>query len=139
MGAAADTSDRVRAMQIPGDLRYSKDHEWVRADAAIVRLGITDYAQDALGDVVFVALPDVGASVAAGTAIGEVESTKSVSEVYAPLSGIVRAVNDTLRDAPETLNADPYGEGWICELEIADTAQLEALLDAAAYAQLTDS
>jgi glycine cleavage system H protein len=126
-------------MQIPGDLRYSKDHEWVRAEASTARLGITDYAQDALGDVVFVALPEVGASFDAGAALGEVESTKSVSEVYAPLAGTVRAVNDALRDAPETLNADPYGEGWICELEIADAAQLEDLLDAAAYAQLTDS
>ena len=126
-------------MQIPGDLRYSSDHEWLRVTATRVRLGITDYAQDALGDVVFVSLPDVGSSFDAGGAIGEVESTKSVSEVYAPVAGIVVTVNEALRDAPEVLNADPYGEGWICELEVADAAQLEALLDAAAYAQLTDS
>lgn len=126
-------------MQIPGDLRYSKDHEWVTASGAVVRIGITDYAQDALGDVVFVDLPEVGASFDAGAAIGEVESTKSVSEVYAPVSGTVRAVNEQLRDAPEVLNADPYGGGWICELEVADAAQLESLLDAAAYAMLTDS
>lgn len=126
-------------MQIPDDLRYSKDHEWIRADGAAARVGITDFAQDALGDVVFVALPEVGATFDAGTALGEVESTKSVSEVYAPVSGVVRAVNDALRDAPEVLNADPYGGGWICELELTDRDQLDGLLDAAAYAQLTDS
>ena len=126
-------------MQIPGDLRYSKDHEWVTTSSGVVRLGITDYAQDALGDVVFVALPEVGASFDAGAAIGEVESTKSVSEVYAPVSGTVRAVNDTLRDAPEILNADPYGQGWICELEVTDAAQVDDLLDASAYAKLTDA
>jgi glycine cleavage system H protein len=104
-----------------------------------VRLGITDYAQDALGDVVFVALPEIGASFDVGAAIGEVESTKSVSEVYAPVSGTVRAVNEQLRDAPEILNADPYGQGWICELEISDAAQLDGLLDASDYAKLTDS
>jgi glycine cleavage system H protein len=126
-------------VQIPDGLRYSKDHEWIRAEGPTARVGITDFAQDALGDVVFVALPDVGATFDAGTAIGEVESTKSVSEVYAPVSGVVRAVNEALRDAPEVLNADPYGEGWICELEVTDAAQLDELLDASAYAQLTDS
>ena len=139
MGAPGGPSDRVAAVQIPGDLRYSTDHEWVRAEGSIVRLGITDFAQDALGDVVFVSLPAVGATIDRGAALGEVESTKSVSEVYAPLAGTVRAVNESLKDAPQTLNADPYGEGWICELEIADAAQLDALLDAAAYASLTDS
>jgi glycine cleavage system H protein len=126
-------------VQIPGDLRYSKDHEWVRVSENTVRLGITDYAQDALGDVVYVALPNIGDAFDAGTAIGEVESTKSVSEVYAPVAGTVRAVNDALRDGPEALNADPYGAGWICELEINDAVQLDELLDAAAYAKLTDS
>jgi glycine cleavage system H protein len=126
-------------VQIPVDLRYSKDHEWVTTSEGIVRLGITDYAQDALGDVVFVALPEIGASFDAGAAIGEVESTKSVSEVYAPVAGTVRAVNDQLRDAPEILNADPYGQGWICELEVTDAAQLDGLLDASDYATLTDS
>jgi len=126
-------------VQIPGDLRFSKDHEWVRIVGTTATLGITDFAQDALGDVVFVSLPDVGAQVDAGSAVGEVESTKSVSEIYAPVSGTVRSVNESLRDAPEVLNADPYGEGWICTLEIADTTQLEGLLDAAAYAQLTDA
>ncbi|HEV3212936.1 MAG TPA: glycine cleavage system protein GcvH [Acidimicrobiales bacterium] len=126
-------------MQIPGDLRFSKDHEWVRIEGTTATLGITDFAQDALGDVVFVSLPEVGAHVDAGGAVGEVESTKSVSEVYAPVSGTVRSVNESLRDAPEVLNADPYGEGWICKLEIADASQLEDLLDAASYAQLTDA
>ena len=126
-------------MQIPGDLRFSKDHEWVRVEGTTVTLGITDFAQDALGDVVFVSLPDVGAHVDAGGVVGEVESTKSVSEIYAPLSGTVRSVNESLRDAPEVLNADPYGEGWICTLEVADVSQLDGLLDAPAYAQLTDA
>jgi len=126
-------------VQIPGDLRFSKDHEWVRIEGTTATLGITDFAQDALGDVVFVSLPDLGAHVDAGGAVGEVESTKSVSEIYAPVSGTVRSVNEALREAPEVLNADPYGEGWICTLEIADATQLEGLLDAAAYAQLTDA
>jgi glycine cleavage system H protein len=126
-------------VQIPDDLRFSKDHEWVRVQGTTATVGITDFAQDALGDVVFVSLPDVGATIDAGSAVGEVESTKSVSEIYAPLSGTVRSVNDALRDAPEVLNADPYGEGWICTIEVADATQLNGLLDAAAYAQLTDS
>lgn len=124
-------------MRIPDGLRYSKDHEWVAVESSVARIGITDFAQDALGDVVFVSLPEVGARVDAGGAIGEVESTKSVSEVYAPVGGVVTRVNESLRDAPETLNADPYGEGWICELGLDEDAQLDALLDAAAYAQLT--
>lgn len=126
-------------MRIPDDLRFSKDHEWLRVEGTIATLGITDFAQDALGDVVFVSLPDIGASVDMGSALGEVESTKSVSEVYAPVSGIVRSVNEALRDAPEALNADPYGEGWICTLDVTDPTQLVGLLDAAAYAQLTDA
>jgi glycine cleavage system H protein len=126
-------------MRIPDELRYSTDHEWIRTNGTTARLGITDYAQDALGDVVFVQLPEVGATVAAGASIGEVESTKSVSEVYSPVAGTVLAVNDALRDAPEQLNADPYGEGWICDIEVEDPAAVDALLDAAAYAQLTES
>jgi glycine cleavage system H protein len=126
-------------VRIPEELRYSKDHEWVRVDAAVARIGITDFAQDALGDVVYVSLPELGVHFDAGSALGEVESTKSVSEVYAPVAGVVRAINDALRDAPEALNADPYGEGWICELEVAEAGELASLLDAAAYAQLTDS
>ena len=125
-------------METPDDRRYSSDHEWARADGGRVRVGITDYAQDALGDVVFVDLPAVGTSVQAGQVLGEVESTKSVSEVYAPVTGTVVAVNGAVVDAPEKLNRDPYGDGWLCELEVADTASLDRLLDAAAYRQLTD-
>lgn len=124
-------------MNIPEDLRYSAEHEWVRADGARVRIGITDYAQDALGDIVFVDLPAVASTVEAGGQIGEVESTKSVSEIYAPLSGTVTAVNDALADAPERINQDPYGEGWICELELASGADAAGLLDAAGYGELT--
>ena len=124
-------------MNIPDDLRYSEEHEWVRVEGARVRIGITDYAQDALGDIVFIELPEVGSEVEVGGQLGEVESTKSVSEIYAPLSGTVAAVNDALANAPETINQDPYGEGWICELELAAGADPGGLLDAAAYAELT--
>lgn len=125
-------------MQIPDDLRYSSDHEWVRPAAGRVRIGITDYAQDALGDVVFVELPSVGKALAAGEVLGEVESTKSVSEVYAPVAGTVVAVNQALADAPEKLNQDPYGDGWLCELEVEGADALGALLDAAGYRALTE-
>jgi glycine cleavage system H protein len=124
-------------VQVPGELRYTADHEWARADAGAVRVGITDYAQDALGDVVFVQLPTVGSRVEQGAVLGEVESTKSVSEIYAPVSGEVRAVNETLSDTPELLNSDPYGEGWICEIVPDDAGALSSLLDADAYAQIT--
>ena len=124
-------------MNIPDDLRYSEEHEWVRVEGARVRIGITDYAQDALGDIVFIDLPEVGSRVEVGGQLGEVESTKSVSEIYAPLSGTVASVNDALANAPETINQDPYGEGWICELELAAGADPDALLSAAAYAELT--
>ena len=125
-------------MNVPEDLRYSSDHEWVGRDGDVVRIGITDYAQDALGDVVFVQVPDVGAEVAAGESFGEVESTKSVSDVYAPVSGTVVEVNDALADSPQALNDDPYGEGWICTIRMADAAQYEALLDAAGYRALIE-
>jgi len=124
-------------MNIPDDLRYSDEHEWVRAEGGRARVGITDYAQDALGDIVYVDLPSVGTEVVVGGKLGEVESTKSVSEIYAPVAGTITAVNDALPDAPERINQDPYGEGWICELELAEGAGLEALLDAAAYGDLT--
>jgi glycine cleavage system H protein len=127
------------SVKIPAELKYSSDHEWASKDGATVRVGITDYAQDALGDVVYVDVPKVGARVSAGDAIGEVESTKSVSEIYAPVSGTVVAVNDTLANAPETLNADPYGAGWICDITIDDDSTFSALLDAAAYGDLTSS
>ena len=124
-------------MNVPEDLRYSPEHEWVRLEGTKVRVGITDYAQDALGDIVYVDLPVVGTEVAVGGKLGEVESTKSVSEIYAPVAGTVTAVNDVLPDSPESINADPYGEGWICEVAVAEGAGLEGLLDAAAYSVLT--
>lgn len=125
-------------MNLPEDLRYTKDHEWVRVAGRTARIGITDYAQDALGDVVFVQVPEQGATAGAGDTISEVESTKSVSEIYAPVSGTISAVNAELGDAPERLNEDPYGEGWICEIELADPAEAEALLDAAGYRGLIE-
>jgi glycine cleavage system H protein len=124
-------------MHIPENLRYSPEHEWVRSEGTKVRVGITDYAQDALGDIVFVDLPTVGSEVEAGAQLGEVESTKSVSEIYSPLGGIVVAVNDALTAAPERINQDPYGEGWLCELELAPGADPGSLLDAVAYGDLT--
>lgn len=120
---------------IPEDLRYSTDHEWVRTGAeGVVRVGITDYAQGALGDIVFVQLPGVGETISAGDSVGEVESTKSVSEIFSPLTGTVTAVNDALESAPELVNSDPYGDGWMFELELADQSVLDELLDADAYA-----
>jgi glycine cleavage system H protein len=126
-------------MIVPDDLRYSSDHEWTRTDGAKVRVGITDYAQDALGDVVFVDLPTVGKEVEAGSVLGEVESTKSVSEIYAPVTGRVVEVNAALADAPERLNEDPYGEGWICEIELSDAASVDALLEPSAYRHLIET
>ncbi|MDY7103971.1 MAG: glycine cleavage system protein GcvH [Actinomycetota bacterium] len=126
-------------MNIPEELRYSKDHEWVRLEAdELVRIGITDYAQDALGDVVYVELPEVGATVARGGSFSEVESTKSVSEIYAPVSGTVVEVNADLADAPERLNEDPYGEGWICVMRPDDRSQVDELMDAKGYHELID-
>ncbi len=126
-------------MDVPQDCRYSKDHEWVRSERGRVRVGITDFAQDALGDIVFVSLPAVGTTVAAGDVIGEVESTKSVSELYAPVAGEVVAVNEALADAPERLNQDPYGEGWVCEVVVASGSDpTTGLMDAASYRALTD-
>jgi glycine cleavage system H protein len=125
-------------MNVPEQLRYSSDHEWLSRDGSRARVGITDYAQDALGDVVFVQLPSVGDTVSAGDTFGEVESTKSVSDIYAPVSGTVVAVNDALSDSPQLVNEDPYGEGWICEIEIADESQYGELLDAAAYVELVE-
>jgi glycine cleavage system H protein len=125
-------------MNVPDDLRYTSDHEWVRLEDGRVRIGITDYAQDALGDVVFVQLPEPGAKVEAGGSFSEVESTKSVSDIYAPVAGTVVEVNSELADAPQRLNEDPYGEGWICLIEPSDPAAVEALLDAAAYQALID-
>ena len=124
-------------MNVPAELRYSTDHEWIGTVGDRVRVGITDFAQDALGDVVFVDLPAESAVLEAGGVLGEVESTKSVSEIYAPVAGQVVAVNQALTDAPERLNEDPYGEGWICEILPADPSSVGGLLDAEAYRQLT--
>ena len=126
-------------MNIPAELRYSTDHEWVRVDGDNVTIGITEYAQDALGDVVFVELPEAGATVTAGTTFSEVESTKSVSDIYAPVTGAISAVNDTLESAPELLNSDPYGDGWICRIRMADPSELDGLMDADAYRALTEA
>ncbi len=125
-------------MDVPPDLQYSTDHEWVRVDGNRVQVGITDYAQDALGDVVFVQVPEQGAAVAAGAGISEVESTKSVSDIYAPVAGTITEVNGALDANPELLNQDPYGEGWICTIEVDDTSAPDGLLDADAYRKLTE-
>lgn len=125
-------------MNIPDDLQYSADHEWIRIDGNRVRIGITDYAQDALGDVVFVQVPDQGATVAAGAGISEVESTKSVSDIYAPVAGTIVEVNDDLDGSPEKLNADPYGDGWICVIEVEGASAIDGLLDADGYRKLID-
>jgi glycine cleavage system H protein len=127
-------------MATPDDRRYTDQHEWALVQgtdgtATVVRVGITDHAQDALGDIVFVQLPEVGAEVGPGNPIGEVESTKSVSDVYSPVPGVVAAVNDALTDAPETVNSDPYGAGWLVEIRVAGDGEdpTAGLLDAAAY------
>ncbi len=125
----------MSALQYPQDLRYTHAHEWVRVDGASVRMGITAFAQDALGDVVYVSLPSIGDAVSAGEACGEIESTKSVNEIYAPFDGEVSAVNDRLEDSPELINSDPYGDGWIVELAVEEAVDVEELLDAATYAQ----
>ncbi len=124
-------------MIVPDDRKYTKDHEWALAEGGLVRVGITDYAQDALGDVVFVQLPDAGARVEQDGVLGEVESTKSVSEIYAPVSGVVVEVNVELNDAPNLLNDDSYGEGWICVIEPSAPSEFDNLLSAAQYEDLT--
>ncbi len=127
-------------MNIPDDLRYSTDHEWIRVDpdSTTVTIGITDYAQDSLGDVVFVEAPEVGATVTAADTFTEVESTKSVSDIYAPVSGTIAEANSALDDQPDLLNSDPYGEGWIVKIDMSDPSQLDSLMDAAAYRKLTE-
>jgi len=126
----------------PEDLKYTSEHEWVRspgeADGS-VRVGITDYAQDALGDIVYVSLPEVGTDLEEGSAVGELESTKSVSDVYAPLAGSVVARNDALDATPELVNSDPYGEGWLFEIVPSDAAAVDALMDAEAYRSSVES
>lgn len=126
------------SMNVPDDLRYSSDHEWARREGTAVRIGITDYAQDALGDIVYVGPPEVGTHVEAGASVGEVESTKSVSDIYAPVTGAVTEVNQVLADTPDLVNSDPYGEGWLFVVEASDPAAFDALLDAAAYRALVE-
>ena len=127
---------------VPEGLQYTSEHEWIVAasagDPSTVRVGITDHAQDQLGDVVFVQLPDVGSTVTSGAPVAEVESTKSVSEIYAPLDGEVTAVNEALGDTPELVNSDPYGSGWMMELRLTDPSALDGLLDADAYRAVID-
>jgi len=125
-------------MDIPSELRYSTDHEWAKLEDGRVRVGITDYAQDALGDVVYVDVPEVGAKVERGESCAEVESTKSVSEIYAPISGTIAEINGDLTDNPQRLNEDPYGEGWMFVIEPTDDAQLAELLDAEGYRALIE-
>ena len=122
----------------PEDLKYTAEHEWVKAGEGPARIGITDYAQDQLGDIVFVQLPDVGATVRAGDTCGELESTKSVSDLYAPVTGTVVAVNESLSDQPDLVNSDPYGEGWLIEITPSDAAAVEGLLDSDDYQKLID-
>ena len=124
-------------MAYPDDLRYSKEHEWVRVDGSRATIGITSFAAEELGDIVFVELPEVGTAIKQFATFGVVESVKAVSDLYAPVSGEVVEVNEALRDAPELLNSDPFGEGWIAKVELADPSELDALMDAAAYADET--
>jgi glycine cleavage system H protein len=123
--------------EVPDDLKYTAEHEWARISGSTVRIGITDFAQESLGDVVYVSLPEVGTMITKGEPFGEVESTKSVSELFGPVDGTVTARNDTLDGQPEVINSDPYGAGWIIEVEVADISQFDALLDAGTYGTLS--
>lgn len=125
--------------KVPDDLRYTKEHEWIRVEGNRATIGITDYAQDALTDVVFAELPDAGEEFAAGDSMGVVESVKSVSDIYAPLSGKVVDVNSRLDDEPELLNTDPYGEGWFCVMELTNPSEVDQLLDAAGYRKVLEA
>jgi glycine cleavage system H protein len=125
-------------MEFPEQLKYSAEHEWVAVEGVRARIGITDYAQDSLGDVVYVELPGVGANVMAHASCAEIESTKSVSEIFSPVTGTIVEVNAALDDAPEQVNADPYGAGWIFVVEMADPSEVDGLLDAAAYRTLVE-
>ena len=124
------------AGNVPQNLKYTKEHEWARVSGNTVVVGVTQHAQEALGDVVYVELPKVGSTITAGKQFGVIESTKAVSELYAPITGKVVKVNEALSDKPDTVNMDPYGEGWIIEVEPSDSKQLAGLLDATAYAEL---
>ena len=125
-------------MQVPDELRYTKDHEWIRVEGGRGTIGITDFAQDALGDVVYVDLPDVGAEVRADEPLGEVESTKSVSDVFSPVTGMIVERNPLVEERPELVNEQPYGDGWLVVIEVSDAATLDALLDAQNYRSLVE-
>lgn len=125
--------------ETPSDCRYTKEHEWVRDDGDVVRVGITDFAQDQLGDVVYVDLPAAGSEVDKDQPFGEVESTKSVSDLYAPISGVIRERNEDLEDRPELVNEQPYGQGWMVTIEPRDRSELDSLMDADAYRGMTES
>ncbi len=138
MLAVRDRELASAAMEFPEQLRYSEEHEWIAVDGGRARIGITDFAQDSLGDVVYVELPGVGANVMAHASCAEIESTKSVSEIFSPVTGTIVEVNSALDDAPEQVNSDPYGGGWIFVVEMADPAEVDGLLDAAAYRALVE-
>lgn len=125
-------------MSLPSDLKYTESHEWVRIDGDVATVGITDFAQDQLGDVVFVDMPEVGAVVSKGDSIAEVESTKTVSDIYAPLSGTIEAINEDLDGNEELVNKEPYGKGWLFRIKLSDTGEVAGLLDAAAYARVVE-
>ncbi len=125
-------------MNVPEGLLYSTDHEWVLVDGDAVKIGITDHAQDALGDIVYIDLPAPGSSTSTGASFGEIESTKSVSDLFAPVSGEITAINDALADEPERLNTDPYGDGWICVIKMSNPDEVDALLDPAGYRAMID-
>ncbi len=135
----AATRGMVSTVNVPDELRYTSDHEWARDDGGRVRIGITDYAQDAMGDIVYVQLPEPGSTVVAGQAMCELESTKSVSDVYAPVNGAVVEVNSELANVPERVNEDPYGEGWICVIEPSEPGALGSLMTAAGYRELIEA
>jgi glycine cleavage system H protein len=126
-------------VNVPSELRYSAEHEWVRVEGDTATIGITDFAQDSLGDIVYVQLPEVGAAVVSGASVSEIESTKSVSDLYTPVSGTIAAVNEALETQPELVNQDAYGEGWIMQVTLADASELDGLLDDAAYRALTET
>ncbi|MHC4249947.1 MAG: glycine cleavage system protein GcvH [Planctomycetota bacterium] len=121
---------------VPAELRYSKDHEWVRVEGGAATIGITDHAQSALGDIVFVEMPEVGKSFSAGETFGVIESVKAASDCFMPVSGKIAAVNESLADSPQNVNSDPYGEGWLIKVDLSDTAEVDGLMDAAAYEAL---
>ncbi len=127
-----------RMSEVPEELRYTKEHEWIRVEGDSVVIGVTDYAQNALTDVVWVELPEMGAVVGSMDSFASVESVKSVSEIYAPISGEVIEINDVLEDSPELINEDPYGEGWICKMSISDNSELASLLDGTTYRGLIE-